>query len=125
MPHPPRSWTGSRADATKADAMAVSAASVARAVGSPILLSWERLTTGVSYDLLSPKVQADPYAFYRQMREKDPVHWSELARAWFLTRYSEVSSVLKDTRYSVEVAQQNSPELVGSKRDEGSPLRRI
>ena len=61
--------------------MAVSAASVARAVGSPILLSWEKLTTGVSYDLLSPKVQADPYGVYRQMRMKDPVHWSELARA--------------------------------------------
>jgi cytochrome P450 len=105
--------------------MAVSAASVARAVGSPILLSWERLTTGVSYDLLSPKVQADPYEVYRQMRTKDPVHWSELARAWFLTRYAEVASVLKDTRFSVEGTQQKSNERMGYKLDERSPLRRI
>ncbi len=105
--------------------MAVSAASVARAVGSPILLSWEKLTTGVSYDLLSQKVQADPYAVYREMRSKDPVHWSELARAWFLTRYAEVSSVLKDSRFSVEGTQQKSNERMGYKLDEASPLRRI
>jgi pimeloyl-[acyl-carrier protein] synthase len=105
--------------------MAVSAASVARAVGSPILLSWEKLTTGVSYDLLSTKVQADPYAVYREMRSKDPVHWSELARAWFLTRYAEVASVLKDNRFSVEGTQQKSNERMGYKLDEASPLRRI
>jgi cytochrome P450 len=105
--------------------MAVSAASVARAVGSPILLSWEKLTTGVSYDLLSTKVQADPYPVYRAMRAKDPVHWSELARAWFLTRYAEVASVLKDNRFSVEGTQQKSNERMGYKLDEASPLRRI
>ncbi len=105
--------------------MAVSAASVARAVGSPILLSWEKLTTGVSYDLLSTKVQADPYPVYRDMRMKDPVHWSELARAWFLTRYADVSSVLKDSRFSVEGTQQKSNERMGYKLDEQSPLRRI
>jgi cytochrome P450 len=105
--------------------MAVSAASIARAVGSPILLSWEKLTTGVSYDLLSPKVQADPYDVYREMRAKDPVHWSELARAWFLTRYAEVASVLKDNRFSVEGTQQKSNERMGYKLDERSPLRRI
>ena len=60
--------------------MAVSAASVARVVGTPFLLSWEKLTSGVSYNLLSEKVQAEPYPIYREMRTKDPVHWSELAR---------------------------------------------
>src|SRR5438105_9741182 len=105
--------------------MAVSSASVARAVGSPILLSWEKLTTGVAYDLLSQKVQADPYPVYREMRAKDPVHWSELARAWFLTRYAEVTSVLKDSRFSVEGTQQKSNERMGYKLDERSPLRRI
>jgi pimeloyl-[acyl-carrier protein] synthase len=105
--------------------MAVSAASVARAVGSPILLSWEKLTTGVSYNLLSPKVQADPYPVYREMRSKDPVHWSELARAWFLTQYAETVSVLKDSRFSVDGTQQKSNERMGYKLDERSPLRRI
>src|SRR5260370_9155197 len=105
--------------------MAVSAASIARGVGSPILLSWEKLTSGVSYDLLAPKVQADPYPVYRAMRTKDPVHWSELARAWFLTRYAETVSVLKDSRFSVDGTQQKSNERMGYKLDERSPLRRI
>jgi cytochrome P450 len=105
--------------------MAVSAASVARAVGVPVLLSWEKLSTGVSYNLLSPKVYADPYPVYRQMRAKDPVHWSELARAWFLTRYADVALILKDGRFSVEGTQQKSNERMGVKLDENSPLRRI
>src|SRR5438034_4412672 len=81
--------------------MAVSAASVARSVGIPFLLSWEKLSTGVSYNLLSPKVYANPYPVYTEMRTKDPVHWSELARAWFLTRYADVAAILKDSRFSV------------------------
>jgi pimeloyl-[acyl-carrier protein] synthase len=105
--------------------MAVSAAAVARAVGVPILLSWERLSTGVSYNLLSTKVYADPYPVYREMRAKDPVHWSELARAWFLTRYADVSAILRDSRFSVEGTQQKSNERMGVKLDENSPLRRI
>jgi cytochrome P450 len=59
------------------------------------------------------------------MRSKDPVHWSELARAWFLTRYVEVASVLKDGRFSVEGTQQKSNERMGYRLDEQSPLRRI
>src|SRR2546427_6032630 len=105
--------------------MPVSAASVARAVGIPFLLSWEKLSTGVSYNLLSEKVYADPYPVYNEMRAKDPVHWSELARAWFLTRHADVNNVLKDSGFSVEGTQQKSNERMGVKLDEGSPLRRI
>jgi cytochrome P450 len=79
----------------------------------------------VSYDLLSPKVQADPYPIYREMRRKDPVHWSELARAWFITSYAEVIDVLKDSRFSVQGTQQKSNERMGYRHDEQSPLRRI
>ena len=78
--------------------MAVSAAALARALGVPVLLSWERLSTGVSYNLLSEKVYADPYPVYNEMRAKDPVHWSELARAWFLTRHADVRACLRDRR---------------------------
>ncbi len=105
--------------------MAVSAAALARSLGVPILLSWERLSTGVSYNLLSEKVYADPYPVYTEMRTKDPVHWSELARAWFLTRHADVNNVLKDNRFSVEGTQQKSNERMGVKLDEASPLRRI
>jgi cytochrome P450 len=32
----------------------------------------------------------DPYPFYRRLRERDPVHWSEKAGAWMFTRYGDV-----------------------------------
>ena len=32
----------------------------------------------------------DPYPYYRQMRDREPVHWSEKAQAWYFTRYHDV-----------------------------------
>jgi len=68
----------------------VSLATITRKIGAPILLTRERLESGVSYNLLSKEQRANPYPTYRQLRTKDPVHWSELAQAWFLSRYSDV-----------------------------------
>ena len=46
------------------------------------------------YHLLDPEVLADPYPLYRQLREKDPVHWDPYLHAWVVTRYEEVVEVL-------------------------------
>ncbi len=32
----------------------------------------------------------DPYPYYEALRECDPVHWSEIAQAWYFTRYKDV-----------------------------------
>ncbi len=50
--------------------------------------------------LLDPEVLADPYPFYRRMREYAPVHWDPYTHAWVVTTYAEVITVL--TRYSAE-----------------------
>lgn len=42
----------------------------------------------------------DPYTAYRELREHDPVHWSETLGHWVLTRYADVVQVLKDRRFS-------------------------
>ena len=42
-------------------------------------------TTGRAFD--------DPWEAYRWLRENDPVHWSEDAQCWLLTRHAEVSHV--------------------------------
>ena len=34
------------------------------------------------------------------LRERDPVHWSERYRSWFLTRYDDVDAALRDPRFS-------------------------
>lgn len=47
---------------------------------------------------------AAPYAHYRDLREQDPVHRSAMG-IWVLTRYAEVSQVLRDPSYSSEVSR--------------------
>jgi len=43
-----------------------------------------------SYGLFSAQAVQDPYPHYHAMREREPVHWSERAQAWYFTRYHDV-----------------------------------
>ena len=64
-----------------------------------------------AFNPFDPAFQANPYPFYRQLRESDPVHWVELPRMeipgydlpgiWVVTRYADVTGVLRDDRFSV------------------------
>lgn len=52
-------------------------------------------------DLLDPGLYADgdPHAVWQVLRDRDPVHWQELADGrgfWSVTRYEEVERVLRD-----------------------------
>ena len=69
---------------------------VVKPVVKRILLAWERLESGVSYDLTSSAFIEDPYRTYEQLRRKDPVHRMRLIEAWALTRYEDVQDVLID-----------------------------
>ena len=40
--------------------------------------------------LVSPAFLADPYETLRQLREDDPVHWSDSVGGWIVTRYDDV-----------------------------------
>lgn len=51
-------------------------------------------------DLLSPQALADPYPVLRQLRESDPIHWSEKYRSWFITPYAEVADALRDPLFT-------------------------
>jgi pimeloyl-[acyl-carrier protein] synthase len=46
--------------------------------------------------LINPEVSADPYAFYRTLREHNHVHWDPYMHAWVVTSYHEVVTVLKN-----------------------------
>ena len=54
----------------------------------------------VTFTPNTPEWMADPHASYRELREQDPVHWSEALGHWVLTRYEDVTAVLKDERFS-------------------------
>ncbi len=49
------------------------------------------------FDPLDPAFVADPYPFFRRLREEEPVHRSVMG-AWVLTRHADVSAALGDDR---------------------------
>ena len=55
-------------------------------------------------DLKSPAIARDPYPAFAQLRDRDPVHWSESLGAWVVTRYADVLEIW------------NYPELFSSDR---------
>ena len=71
---------------------------MARPLAMRVLLTWERLESGVAYNPLSPALRADPYSVYEELRRKDPVHRLRLQDAWVLTDYADVDMVLRDSR---------------------------
>ena len=53
--------------------------------------------------LVSQEFLEDPYPVLRQLREDDPVHWSDSIGGWVLTRYDDILTTFKDTeQYSNE-----------------------
>jgi pimeloyl-[acyl-carrier protein] synthase len=56
----------------------------------------------LTYNPFLPEMIADPYPTYRRLRETDPVHYSDVVRAWVLTRYADVHAVFSDARFSAD-----------------------
>ncbi len=57
-------------------------------------------TTGNDDDFLSDANLADPYPLIARLRQHDPVHWSERYKAWFVLRYDDVLTGLRDPEFS-------------------------
>ena len=49
----------------------------------------------VAYDPLAPDVRADPYPFYRALRDEAPVHRVERLGIYAISRYADVIDVVK------------------------------
>jgi pimeloyl-[acyl-carrier protein] synthase len=43
-----------------------------------------------SYGIFTAEAIQNPYPHYQAMREREPIHWSEKAQAWYFTRYRDV-----------------------------------
>lgn len=50
------------------------------------------------FDPYSPAVDADPFPFYRTLRDEHPCYWSEEANMWVLSRYADILTALQDWR---------------------------
>jgi cytochrome P450 len=42
-------------------------------------------------DMFTPDVIADPYSYYGDIRDNDPVHWNETYEMWAVTRYDDLT----------------------------------
>ena len=56
--------------------------------------------------LVSHEFLQDPYPLLREMREKEPIYWSDSIGGWILTRYDDIMATFKDTEsFSNEIGR--------------------
>ena len=48
------------------------------------------------FDLYSPAIDADPFPYYAELRDKYPCYWSESGRLWILSRYDDIVEAARD-----------------------------
>jgi cytochrome P450 len=53
-------------------------------------------TTMFSFDPYSPAVDADPFPYYKRLRDEHPCFWSPEAQMWVLSRYADIVSAGQD-----------------------------
>ncbi len=44
------------------------------------------------FELYSTKIDADPYPYYNELRNRYPCYWSKSANIWFLSRFEDVAA---------------------------------
>ena len=66
----------------------------------------------VGFDPFEPGFDAWPYDQYARLREQDPVHWSELLCGWIVSRYDDVSGILRDRTMSSDLNNASSSTVV-------------
>jgi cytochrome P450 len=66
----------------------------------PLLVRFDRLRFGTAYAPLERRHREDPYPMYAELRERAPWLRSSLTRGWVVSRYDDVSAVLRDPRFS-------------------------
>jgi cytochrome P450 len=51
-------------------------------------------------NLQTEAIRNNPYPFYEQLREQDPIHWDEEMGFWVLSRYADIDALYTDERFS-------------------------
>jgi cytochrome P450 len=77
-------------------------------------------TTEVLFNPFLPEFHADPYPFYRRLREQAPVHQTPMG-FWVLTRYEDCVTVLRDPRFGREEFQQMLSSVYGGEESDRLP----
>jgi cytochrome P450 len=77
-------------------------------------------TTEVLFNPFLPEFHADPYPFYKRLREQEPVHQTPMG-FWVLTRYDDCVAVLRDQRFGREEFQQMLSAVYGGEEADRLP----
>jgi cytochrome P450 len=77
-------------------------------------------TTEVLFNPFLPEFHADPYPFYKRLREQEPVHQTPMG-FWVLTRYDDCVAVLRDQRFGREEFQQMLSAVYGGEESDRLP----
>ena len=65
------------------------------------------------YDPLSPEVLADPFPFYRRLRDEAPAYYSEKYDTWFLSRFEDIWAAERDAHFFTIEAGQMPTQVLG------------
>ncbi len=57
------------------------------------------MVTAINDDLFSPFVVNDPYTYFSQLRDEDPVHWNEKYELWIVSRYADLVWVTRHPEF--------------------------
>ena len=69
------------------------------------------------FDPFLPEIHENPYPYYAALRTEDPVHWgmpfqASAPGAWYISRYADVSRLLKDNSFVKNLSSVYSPEAL-------------
>lgn len=60
-------------------------------------------------DIFSDEVTSDPYSYFGQLREEDPVHWNSKYKAWIVTSYEHVTNIMRHPELYSSAFWKNDP----------------
>ncbi len=60
-------------------------------------------------DMFAAAAIADPYAYYAELRENDPVHWNEKYQLWVFSRYDDIVWMVRHQELFSSAVIQNDP----------------
>jgi cytochrome P450 len=87
----------------------------------------DRAARPVEFNPFDPEFRLNPYPFYHRLRAEDPVHWSDLAGRWVLTRHADCVAMLRDAaRFSADPYKWDAfEEVLQAQGGADSPLWRM
>lgn len=52
------------------------------------------------WNLQQEEIRTNPYPFYEQLRNQDPIHWDAEMGFWVISRYADIDALYTDERFS-------------------------